>query len=308
MLPRGLSLRNAAGWISGAAGVLVFVWWWFGDALPQLWVLALIAAVIGGALWAWDALLAHRHSREVREFALTHGWEYTQRSYGYGRRFNGHPFGVGTKQRQEDIITGTFAGLRCATFTHRYEFRTSRDDSASVKQAFQITLAELDMTLPRLDLVPESFGTRAWQLVGGGDIDLESAAFNRAWHVVCSDRRYAVNVLEPRMMERLMQPDALGYAIRIDAGAVFIWQPDPQGIADLSRRLSVVTSIAKRIPPHVARPHEEAERQRRAEQAAREAAAPTWANTPGVLNSRRYTGIGSDDEGEGIDNTRRGTR
>jgi len=308
MRVRRWSLRNAASWISSAAVVLVIAWFWLGDAVPHLWVLAATAAAVGGGLWVWNTIAAHRHSSELREFALTHGWEYAERTYGYGRRFDGYPFGVGTKQRQEHILTGTFSGVRCATFTHHFEYRTSDDDKTAVKQAFQVTLAELDMNLPRLDLVPESFGTRAWQLLGGGDIDLESAAFNRAWHVICKDRRYAVDVLEPRMMERLMHPDALGYAIRIDAGAVLIWQSDPQGVADLSRRLSVVTSIAKRIPAHVARPHAEAERLRREEQAAREASAPTWANTPGVLNSRRYTGIGSDDEGEGIQNQGRGTR
>lgn len=296
---RGMSLRNSTGWVTGLAGAVVVAWFWLGDVVPHLWVIAVIAAAIGGALWAWRALVAHRHSRELREFALQYGWDYARHAVGYATRFSGYPFGVGTKRRQENLISGVFGERRCATFTHHFEHRTS--DDSSIEQDFQITLTELDIPLPRLDLVPESFGSRAWQFLGGSDIDLESAAFNRAWRVLCADRRYAVDVLDPRMMERLLQPDALGYAIRIDGGAVLIWQPDPQGTADLARRLGVVTSIAKRLPAHVVRRYTEVEQRRRADEEARLANAPTWAKEGGILNSGRYTGIGVDAEGDGVE-------
>jgi hypothetical protein len=85
-----------------------------------------------------------------------------------------------------------------------------------------------------LELIPESLAQRVAKTMGARDIDFESAAFNRAWRVRAADRKYAHDLLDPRMLERLIQPDAEGAMIRIEGGAVMTWQAGRAGLDGLA--------------------------------------------------------------------------
>lgn len=284
---------NLAGWAGGVITILVFLAW--RTTSSWIWLAALLAGLFAAGYWVWDQWSGHRHGSEMRQFALKHGWTYTPAGHGLTAGLNGFPFDVGTNRRAEDVLRGTYSGRRCATFTYRFEYRSNND--APVQQIFTVTSAEIDIDMRRLDIIPESFGSRFIGGLTGGDIDLESAQFNREWRVVCADRRYAVDVIDPRMMELLLRPESLGRAIHIEGRHVVTWSPGRASLDDLSRRLAVVCGIAARVPNHVLRTGQEAQR----EQEAREANAPHWAREGGVLNSRSYTGIPVDMDGDGVD-------
>ncbi|WP_062290752.1 hypothetical protein [Demequina phytophila] len=269
--------------------------------------LGVIAYVVGGraafvvlafagvavlALVAWEAYDTFRHRDAAARFALEHGWELLPRTAAYSMRFSGQPFDLnGSSVRQEDVLRGTYGGMRCATFTHVVEQQS--DGQRSSAQVFQVTLAELPVRLPRLDIVPEHVGHHLAQALGGTDIEVESHAFNARWRVITRDLKYGHDVIDPRMIERLLAPDVQGRSLRIDGGAVLLWSPGREGVDTLSRRLDVVAGVARRIPAHVIRRFQDAG----AAVADPDAplVGPAWATTPGVLNSRRYTGIGADE-------------
>src|SRR5690606_28546797 len=91
------------------------------------------------------------------------------------------------------------------------------------------------------------------KLVTGRDVNMESYDFNRRWHVKCDDLKYAYDLLDPRMIERLLWEDTRDMAIRVDGGAIMMWQAGRYGVEDLAHRLGVLTGIARRIPTHVVR-------------------------------------------------------
>lgn len=287
-----LSLGKVAGFV---AIVCVALWVVFFNAGHSLWWL-IAAGGIAVALWIIDAVRAHRHRGEYAEFALAHGWDFSRRSFDYNQRFATAPFGVGSSCFQSDVLRGTLNGLDCATFTHSYE--TGDDAGDKRKYVFQVTLVELPVNLPRLELIPESLIQRVAKTVGAMDIDFESADFNRTWRVRATDRKYAHDVLDPRMLERLIQPDAVGAMIRIEGGAVMTWQAGRAGLDGLAVRLGVLAAIARRIPDHVLREYTERGLALRQGKYVSDAAnqrplvGPDWATTPGVLTSGRYTGIG----------------
>lgn len=283
--------------IAMIAGGVILV----GDAAT--WVLALAAlAVVGGATWSiYDAVRARHLHDEYQEFAEAHGWEYLARAFEYDSRFASFPFAEGTSRRQEAVVRGTFNGQRCATFAQVFELRPDRDSPPTV-QAYQVTLAELPIGLPRLDIVPQNLPATVATLLGGRDIDVESYEFNRRWRVLCDDARYGHAVIDPRMIERLLAADVEGLAVRIEGGAVYVWQTGRQGAEGLARRLNVVSGIARRIPAHVIREYtERGHHVRRGDAATRPLTGPAWALEPGALTSRRYTGIGIDADGDGIE-------
>ncbi len=64
---------------------------------------------------------------------------------------------------------------------------------------------------------------------GFDDIDFESEEFSRRYHVGCSDRKFAYDVITPRAMEFLIREAAP--AMRIEQGCVLIcnsraWKPE----------------------------------------------------------------------------------
>ena len=85
---------------------------------------------------------------------------------------------------------------------------------------------------------PENFIERVVGRLTNSDIELESEDFNRAFTVRCPDRKFASDVLHPRMMELLLQsPDA---AFRFDRqwildcedGQVALEEIEPRAAAD----------------------------------------------------------------------------
>lgn len=288
---------------------------WVGIVMPAVITIVIVLAdgaawlVIGGGVLmvaglAWTAIKYVRERRvtdEYQAFAASHGWEYLARSFEYGSRFSSFPFGEGTARRQESVLRGTFNGQQCATFAQVFETRQDRDSTPRV-HAYQVTMAELPVALPRLDIVPQNLPATIAKALGGRDIDVESHVFNQRWRVLCDDARYGHAVIDPRMIERLLDPDVEGTAVRIEGGAVYIWQTGRRGAADLARRMKVVSGIARRIPTHVIREFTDlGYHVRRGDAATRPLQGPAWALESGALTSRRYTGIGVDADGDGIE-------
>lgn len=287
---RTFSPRNFAAGVVAVAGVVLSL----GLYLPVLpWWLVITAVILfasGGVFWLVDRVFASRHRREFTEFAALHGWEYVPSTREYSARFASFPFATGTRQRQEHVLRGMLNGVQCVTFTHHFEIRD--DNNRGADQAFQVSLVEIPVVLPRLEVVPEGVAAKFSKALGGRDLDVESHEFNRRWRVLCRDARYAHAVLDPRMVERLLEPDALELAIRIDGGAVLAWQAGRVGTGDLARRLGVLTAVARRIPAHVVREYQE---QGAHNYSGRERpipdTAPGWATTPGALTGGKATGI-----------------
>ncbi|MGC4174193.1 hypothetical protein [Demequina sp.] len=300
------SARNVIAWIAGAAAVVAFYGMQIGFFNRWITAVLVTAGVVAFGYWLWEFFEKYRHAKRVREFAFTHGWQYSEEGWAANAGLTGFPFGVGSNRKATDLIEGTYSGMPCSTYTYSFEYRVGDDRAA--EQVFTVTQTAIDYRLPTLDLVPEDIGSRIIGALGGADIDLESAEFNRLWRVLCPDRRFAIDVVDPRMMQHLLHHRIPGVAVRIDRDKVIAWSAGRADLGQLAKRFDLVTGIAKRVPNHVVRSYTEAEQRRRAEEAEREAKAPGWANTPGVLNSGRYTGIGVDADGDGVDDWEQRTR
>lgn len=264
--------------IAGATG------WW-----PQAVLAGVVLAFI--ALWAWDMSVHGRHQRAMLRFARhIEGWEYAPTAPQYRGRFHAFPFGVGRDARAIDLVRGPFSGFSCASFTHQYE--EGKEDEIQFPSTWQIDMVELPYPLATVDILPDDLLAKFVKLLGGQDIDFESAAFNARWRVKAGDARYAHDIVHPRMMERLLWFDAEGMAIRIEGAAVYAWAVERRGPEDLARRLSVLTAVARLIPEFVYREFREVHDRLAEEQRQREENAPAWAKTPFALSGGRYTELG----------------
>jgi len=293
------SRRNFLGWIAGAAALVVSAGFQAGIFEWHVWAVIGVAGLVVLAYFVFRANEQVRHARRLKEFAEQHGWAYRAEGNDLVAGLAGFPFGTGSSRAAEDVVEGNYSGLAVASYTYTYDNQVAGEYAG--EQVFTITQATLAARFPRLDLVPEDMGTRVLSPFGLADIDLESAEFNRKWRVLSADKRYAIDVVDPRMMQVLLRGHQQGVAVRIEGARVIAWSAGVGHVRDLARRMDLVAGVAKAIPAHVVRKYTELDAQRRAEEVAREANAPGWASTPGVLNSGRYTGIGTDADGDGVD-------
>jgi hypothetical protein len=293
------SRRNVLGWIAGAASLVVALGVQAGIFEWRVWAVIGAAALVVVAYFLFRIREQSRHARRLREFAEQHGWTYRPDGNELLIGLTGFPFGTGTSRAAMDVVEGTYSGVSVSSYTYSFDQKVAGEYAG--EQVFTVTQAQLPARLPRLDLVPEDMGTRVLSQFGLADIDLESAEFNRTWRVLCADKRFAIDVVDPRMMLALMRNRQQGVAVRLDGDKVIAWSAGVAQVRDMARRMDLVASVSKGVPAHVVRKYAELDAQRRAEEAAREANAPGWAKAGGVLNSGRYTGIGVDADGDGVD-------
>ncbi len=236
--------------------------------------------------WGYDAYRARKHQVAMRDFALMHGWTYQKRSSVWARKMRSFPFGQGTHRRDLAVLSGTFNKMPCATFVHEYETRT--DERKSATQVWQVTAISLPFPLATVDIIPDDMVAKVAKLLGGQDIDFESAEFNAKWRVKAGNSKYAHDIVHPRMMERLNKYDARGLAIRVEGDVVLAWQAGRQPNDSLARRLGVLTSVARLIPEFVYR--EFAAIHVRADERISEAEsdAPEWARSTTALVDGKY--------------------
>lgn len=111
----------------------------------------------------------------------------------------------------------------------------------------------LPARLPRLEVWPEHAPRRiAPGLVVREDIDIESDEFNRRFQVAAHDRKYAVDVLNPRAVAALLAgPD---FEWRID-GSDLVWLWHPTTPEATRTHLHTLNTVAGLIPAHVIADH-----------------------------------------------------
>lgn len=114
---------------------------------------------------------------------------------------------------------------------------------------YQIIGLPFDDDMPRVHLMPRDGVEAAREMVGGERIDFESAAFNAQWRVRGEDAKRVHDIVHPRTIERLLQPDAVGQPIIIDGGAIWTWRATPVYGEDFEAVLGVLRDVATAIPP-----------------------------------------------------------
>ncbi|ADB34022.1 hypothetical protein Kfla_5006 [Kribbella flavida DSM 17836] len=101
---------------------------------------------------------------------------------------------------------------------------------------------QLERELPALEVRPGSGLTRS-------DLLLESAEFNRSFDVFAEDARYVTAMLQPRVMQALLDGRPIGLAV--DRDALVAYQYGPLDAETLARGLATIGRLNELVPRHV---------------------------------------------------------
>lgn len=215
------------------------------------WVFPLVAALVvavTAAVLVWVVVHNHRRTATIRQWAQAAGWTYAPTDSALVSRWQGRPFGVGRRRRARHVLTGGYAGHGATVF--EYSYLTGGGQSQSTHTRTVVAL-RLPAWLPSVELTPEGVAEKLAKALGGQDIEVESAAFNARWRVWAADQRVAHAVVHPRMMERLMAPDADGVSLRVEGTDLLSWDVGRLRLDAVSARLALLASVAAHIPRHV---------------------------------------------------------
>jgi hypothetical protein len=217
-----------------------------GIGFSLLWLLLVPAIIVGVVRYQ-----AHRAKR-LRAWAAAAGWTFVGADPSFVDRWRGAPFGVGHTRRATEVMVGRYGERPVVSFT--YSYRTGGGKNQSTVTYHVLAMA-LPAYLPTLELTPEGLGAKVAKAFGGQDIQFESEDFNRAWRVEARDLKFAHDVVHPRLMERLLRPDARGVSIRIEGTDVLTWASGATDVTAIAPRLAVLAAVVDAVPRHVWQDH-----------------------------------------------------
>lgn len=219
-------------------------------------IIVVVVLIVGGIVYvAWR--LEQKRRAALAAFAAQHGFTVVERDDSLLRRFRdyGSPFDVGFDRRAEHIMTGTYDERPAIAFDltyHTWETRTVDGKTERYKESHKYAIVSLTMprTYPGLSVSPEGPVGRFFGRLTNTDIQFESDDFNRAFTVNSKDRRFASDIIHPRMMEMLLADcrDVAWEMVEDQIMTVTSGRLDPETLPQLLRALDAVLD---QVPAHV---------------------------------------------------------
>lgn len=205
------------------------------------------------------AVLSYQAAKRRREafaaLAAARGWSYTERDDRWTGTFGGSPFNSGHNRQASNILRGEHDTRGFVAFDYvYYTTETSTDSnghtsSREVAHRYSVVALEVGATFPALAVSPEGMFSRMVGRLTNRDIELESEEFNRAFTVTCPDRKFASDVLHPRMMEFLLAHRDSSFRFE----GVWVLSIE-KGRADIERvlpRLAHLDTVVDNVPEFV---------------------------------------------------------
>jgi hypothetical protein len=214
--------------------------------MPVLYFL-LALAVIGVVAYV-SHKLAEARRRELAAYAAEQGWSFfpervrdmDDRYPAFGCLNRGHG------RFAHNVMTGKKNGLPLVAFDYRYVTGHGKNRRT---HRFSALIVQPPLRLQPLFIRHENLLDKLTEFVGLDDIDFESAEFSREFYVKAQDRRWAYDVIHPRMMEFLLQ--APRFNLQLDRRHIIAWRGSRFSGPDFTAACGVVQGMLDRLPEYL---------------------------------------------------------
>jgi hypothetical protein len=213
----------------------------------ELLFVVAVAVVLGVAVLQW--VLQQRRREDVASVAARHGLQYSHMDPFGCTRVAFPLFRKGDGRLAENVVWRDRAdGLPIRAFDFSY-YTESRDNAGNVVRShkhFSCVMAQVDGAWPEVSITREGILEKALGLVGFGDIELESEEFNRLFALRSPDRRFAVTLVDARMIDFLLSTHAqLAFFVK---GRWVLIVTDPVGPELVPPLIRVGETFVEHIP------------------------------------------------------------
>ena len=204
-------------------------WLWLSEQWWTPWVILVVSLGVG--LWMIRSLVLHRgRPRQIRRAAEAAGMRFqAQDGPGLARiRFGHFLSGEGQGWSASNVVTfagarGDVHGFDARSWTEfdvvergdgQRRRRRRRGDANGTRvlrrhrgRTISGAVAQLDINAPRTLIAKENLISKLFTTATRLDLDVESGLFNRSYHVISDDRRFARALLDARMIDLMVQTE-----------------------------------------------------------------------------------------------------
>ena len=206
------------------------VWLWLSEQWWTPWVILVVSLVVG--LWMIRSLTLHRgRVGQVRRAAHASGMRFhAQDGHDLGRiRFRHFVSGGGGGWSATNVVTWEGSSGDVDVFDARSwaefdvvdrangqdQLTRRRPGSAAKPRTIRrhhgrtstAAVVRLPINAPRTVIAKESLLSKLFATATRLDLDVESGLFNRSYHVISDDRRFAQAILDARMIDLMVRTE-----------------------------------------------------------------------------------------------------
>jgi hypothetical protein len=174
-----------------------------GSAVGILFILLIVAAIVG-IVWLSCYLRKLRRQKLAAVAAHLGLTYYPGGDFGLEDRYDFFElFQRGSSHHSYDLISGGRDDVEVMLFDFSYTTGSGKNRTTHTRTACVLELP-MRRWLPYVIIRPEGFFDKIASAVGFNDIDFESVEFSKEFYVKGKNRRFAYDVIHPRMMEYLL--------------------------------------------------------------------------------------------------------
>ncbi len=226
------------------------------EGLNFLIIIAVVAVVAVLAYYSWKA--ERQRTSDLAALARRLGFRFSpRRDESHENRY--HHFEVfrqGHSRCAFNTLSGSLAvGQRAMPILlGDYEYKVTTSNGKTTQTTtyhFSFAIAHLPYVgVPDVLIRPEGFFDKIKSAIGFDDIDFESAEFSKCFFVKSADKRFAYDLIDPRMMEFLLATRPPG--LDMERGRILLtdgsrrWEP-----AQFERNIQWLQEYLERWPRHL---------------------------------------------------------
>jgi len=185
--------------------------------------------------------------------AAARGWGYLAQDASRAKYFRSYPFFWNVPMEAHDVVWGTVDGRAFETFALSFPENTyaSAGDGKQFSSAhdFQVVWIPLAAALPRVQFTKDDSAVRKLAALGSARVEVESAEFNEIWNAYSSDARVCHAVLNPRLIERLLAPDARVLDYTFEGAALMTSLPYLTDLPEVESIVRTLYAVVDLVPP-----------------------------------------------------------
>ncbi|MCC6483970.1 MAG: hypothetical protein IT209_03905 [Armatimonadetes bacterium] len=213
------------------------------------------AAVVCAAMWyGWSIVQAMRRRTEIAGWALASGYSYSRDD------FDNLPVNYGwfseLQTRQECYASNVVSGKYGERSFRVFDFNLVARSNSGLKRttaSMTVLIMDAQVAFPPMRIRPERTTDRLAGAAGFDDIDFESHEFSQQFYVQCSDRKFAYDLIHPRMMEYLLEHK--GPRLELAAGSVLAITGTLWTSRECERVLEFAAGFFELIPEYLMQCH-----------------------------------------------------
>ena len=145
-------------------------------------------------------------------------------------------FSRGDGRGVENVLAGTWENLGVRVFDYWYyeESTDSKGNRSRTYYRFDCVLASVNVACAQLSMEPENLFTRLADHLSFHDIEFESEDFNKMFNVKCTDKKFANDMVDARMIQWMLTlGKTFSFAVGGDRALVTCKRLDPAQVPSL---------------------------------------------------------------------------